>query len=91
MFNNRLLCLAILLAATLASCSVKQDQVPTITWSTVPIEQTISADEEIESTIRPYRERLDSIMNEVIGYAAHDLNDRGEYESNLGPSSQDCL
>ncbi len=66
------------------SCQQKQEASASITWSKMPVDSTYVADQNIENIISPYRSALDSIMNEVIGYAAHDLTSRGEYESNLG-------
>jgi len=68
----------------LTSCKQPSDYTPSITWSPVQINQKIQEEENIEAIIAPYRLRLDSIMDEVIGYAAHDLNMEGEYESTLG-------
>jgi len=69
---------------SLNACNKAQKLDPSITWSSIPISDSIQASGEIEEIISPYRDEVDSIMNEVIGFAAHDLNSRGEYESNLG-------
>ncbi|MEM9327238.1 MAG: 5'-nucleotidase [Bacteroidota bacterium] len=68
----------------LFSCSSPVDYQASYTWSPVEINPEIAGSDEMEAIIAPYRERLDSIMDEVIGYAAHDLTSRGQYESNLG-------
>ncbi len=66
------------------SCSGPKDYDIVYTWSPVSISSDIEDSENIEKIIAPYRSTLDSIMDEVIGYAAHDLTTRGQYESTLG-------
>ena len=68
----------------LVSCSGPIDYDRSYTWSPVEINPTIEGSEDIEAIIAPYRTKLDSIMDEVIGYASHDLTTQGQYESTLG-------
>lgn len=82
-YSNRLL-LVLLTLLTCISCQENSKNQTLITWSNVPVDSTIQSDQKIEEVIFPYRQALDSIMGEVIGYAAHDLTTIGEYESNLG-------
>lgn len=48
------------------------------------VNEEIKVDADIESLIKPYRVKLDSIMEVEIGYALHDLTTKGRYESTLG-------
>lgn len=66
------------------SCTRPVDYERSYTWSPVKINPDIEGSEKIEAMIAPYRSKLDSIMDEVIGYAAHDLTTKGKYESTLG-------
>lgn len=68
----------------LVACTKKVDYVPTYTWSSVEVNAELEGAEDIEKIVAPYRIRLDSIMDEVIGYASHDLTTKGQYESTLG-------
>ena len=68
----------------LFSCSSNETYQPTYTWSPVAINEDIVPTRQIEDIIVPYRHKLDSIMDEVIGHASHDLTDQGKYESTLG-------
>ena len=68
----------------LFACSSPAEYDHALTWSPVEIGSDIEDSEQVEAMIAPYRLRLDSIMNEVIGYAAYDLNTQGQYESTLG-------
>ncbi len=74
----------VLLLLLLASCTSQGEYKRSYSWAPVAVSQDIEEDQAIEAIIAPYRAELDSIMNEVIGYAAHDLTARGQYESNLG-------
>ena len=74
----------VLLLLLLASCTSQGEYKRSYSWAPVAVSQDIEKDQAIEAIIAPYRDELDSIMNEVIGYAAHDLTARGQYESNLG-------
>lgn len=69
---------------SLVSCSDSKVFEPSYTWSPVEINGEIKGSDKIEAVIAPYRMELDSIMDEVIGYASHDLTTAGEYESTLG-------
>jgi len=66
------------------SCSSATENQLSYTWSPVEISPEIEGSPEVESIIAPYRARMDSILDEVIGYAAHDLSARDRYESTLG-------
>lgn len=68
----------------LGGCSGPVEYNRSYSWSPVKIDQEIQRSEEIESLIAPFRARLDSTMNEVIGYASRDLSTQGSYESTLG-------
>lgn len=84
-FNSGLLVVLLTLVIFSSCQSSKNDKSELIiSWSSIPIGDSISIDQNIESIISPYRSRLDSIMNEVIGRAAADMTSRGEYESVLG-------
>ncbi len=72
------------LAIFLISCAGSTDYDTSFTWSPVEINGDLVASPEIEAIIAPYRIQLDSQMNEVIGYASHDLTTEGKYESTLG-------
>jgi len=73
-----------LLIIVFASCSDPKNYEVNYTWSPVEINSEIKDSEEIEFLIAPYRVKLDSIMEEEIGYALHDLTTKGQYESTLG-------
>ncbi len=73
-----------LLLIFLWSCSSPAEYELSYTWSPIKISPEIEGAMKIESIIEPYRGNLDSIMGEEIGYAAHDLTSRGQYESVLG-------
>ncbi|MEO1052101.1 MAG: 5'-nucleotidase [Bacteroidota bacterium] len=68
----------------LLSCASPKDYDISYAWSPVEINSDVEGSEHIEAIIAPYRDRLDSTMEEVIGYASHDLTTQGEYESTLG-------
>ncbi|MEL6560946.1 MAG: 5'-nucleotidase [Bacteroidota bacterium] len=72
------------LILVLFSCSNPKDHEIAYTWSPVKINTEIQSSAEIDSLVEPYREKLDSIMDEEIGYAMHDLTTDGKYESTLG-------
>ena len=74
----------ILLCILLAACSSPTEYETTMTWSPVQVDSEIEGNKAIEAIIAPYKADLDAKMNEVIGYAAHDLTSRGGYESDLG-------
>lgn len=76
--------LMLLLFASACQSASTESTEPIITWSAIPIADSVSIDQSVEDVIAPYRQKLDSIMNEVIGYAAADLTSRGAYESTLG-------
>lgn len=73
-----------LLVFVMVSCSSPSAHEIAYSWSPVKISTEIESAGEIESVIKPYREKLDSIMNEEIGYALHDLTNEGHYETTLG-------
>ncbi|UII25825.1 5'-nucleotidase C-terminal domain-containing protein [Fulvivirga maritima] len=73
-----------LLIFFLASCTSKEEYQRSYTWSSVQVDSAIEESDHLEEIIAPYRVRLDSMMNEVIGYASHDLTAEGQYESDLG-------
>ncbi len=73
-----------LLLLMLISCTSQGEYERSYSWAPVAVSQDIEKDQAIEAIIAPYRDELDSIMNEVIGFTAHDLTTRGQYESNLG-------
>ncbi|MEM9337662.1 MAG: 5'-nucleotidase [Bacteroidota bacterium] len=66
------------------SCSGPPEYEPSFTWSPIEINAEIKGSDKVEAVIAPYRAKLDSIMDEVIGYASHDLTTQGAYESTLG-------
>ena len=72
-----------ILVISLTCCS-KQSYQPYYSWSDIEIDSTIQRSVAIEEIITPYRIQLDSIMDEVIGHAVHELNASREYESTLG-------
>jgi len=67
-----------------SACNSNREYDLSYTWSEIKVSSDIEGSEKIESIISPYRARLDSTMNEVIGYALHDLTTKGQYESTLG-------
>ena len=73
-----------ILILSLSSCFNSQRYQPYYSWSDLEIDSTIQRSAAIEEIISPYRMRLDSIMDEVIGHATHDLTAAAEYESTLG-------
>ena len=68
----------------LTSCFDTTDYNLSYSWSPVQISSELGQSSQVELTILPYRNKLDSMMNEVIGHAAHDLTTNGRYESRLG-------
>ncbi|MDN3204415.1 5'-nucleotidase C-terminal domain-containing protein [Algoriphagus sediminis] len=68
----------------LVSCSEQKKYELSYSWAPVEITSEIKKSEEIEAIINPYKTKLDSIMDEVIGYSAKDLTTEGRYESTLG-------
>ncbi len=72
------------LLVAMVSCFNPSDYEPIYSWSNVEINSEIKGSNRVEKVIAPYRVQLDSIMDEVIGYAAHDLTTEGDYESLLG-------
>ena len=72
----------LLIAVT--ACSGPEEYDRSYSWSPVSINAGIEGSAEVEAIIAPYRNRMDSMMDEVIGHAAHDLTTQGKYESTLG-------
>lgn len=68
----------------MASCTTPEEHTLDYNWSQEQITFDSTASDHIESLIAPYRAKLDSTMNEVIGYSAGDLSNKGRYESTLG-------
>jgi 2',3'-cyclic-nucleotide 2'-phosphodiesterase (5'-nucleotidase family) len=82
--RTRHISLSLGLALLLAGC--QKGLVPAVSLSPatdIPVNTQISADPTAESTITPYRTRVDQTMNEVIGQAPQAI-DRGPIESPLG-------
>ena len=73
-----------LAAAFMVSCAAPEEHTLGYHWSQEQIMFDSTASDHIESLIAPYRAKLDSTMNEVIGYSAGNLSSRGRYESTLG-------
>ncbi|WP_181305754.1 5'-nucleotidase C-terminal domain-containing protein [Rufibacter sp. XAAS-G3-1] len=83
-FRTRHLSLSVAVALLLAGC--QKELVPAASLSPttdIPITTQLSADPTAETTIMPYRTRVDQTMNEVIGQAPEAI-DRGIIESPLG-------
>ena len=73
-----------LLLLLLASCHNRSTTQTKIAVSGIEINQQLQEADEIEAIVAPYRDSLEAIMDEVIGFAAHDLTTNGKYESTLG-------
>ncbi|PQB04330.1 5'-nucleotidase C-terminal domain-containing protein [Aureitalea marina] len=74
----------LLLIVQLSSCVDPQQEKPNISVSGIEITSDIQGEQTIDSIIAPYKDRMEVIMDEVIGFAAHDLTTNGGYESTLG-------
>ncbi|MBC3541305.1 5'-nucleotidase C-terminal domain-containing protein [Rufibacter sediminis] len=81
--RTRPLSLSLGIALALVGC--QKELVPSASLSTtdIPVNTQLTADPTAESTITPYRTRVDQTMNEVIGQAPEAI-DRGQIESPLG-------
>ncbi len=73
-----------LILVFLISCSKPAEYNISYSWSPVKVTSEIEKSEEIEAMIDPFRTKLDSIMDEEIGYSVLDLTTQGRYESTLG-------
>lgn len=66
------------------SCTTITKRNPSYSWNVIEVGAIMEPSEKVETIVAPYRSILDSMMNEVIGYAAQDLTNEGRYESVLG-------
>lgn len=82
--SNFLSIICSLLVLILAACHNGSTTQTKIAVSGIEINQQIKEADEIEAIVAPYRDSLETIMDEVIGFAAHDLTTKGKYESTLG-------
>lgn len=74
---------ALLLVLSLASCQRTLVSSPALGTTDVPVDQSITADPQLEAQIAPYRAQVTSKMTEVVGTAPVALS-KGDYESPLG-------
>ncbi|MFB9863989.1 5'-nucleotidase C-terminal domain-containing protein [Rufibacter immobilis] len=84
LFRTRGLSLGLGITLALAGC--QKELVPSVSPSgntDIPVNTQITPDPTAESTIAPFRTKVDQTMNEVIGQAPVAL-EKGEYESSLG-------
>ena len=84
LWRNGLLLIIGIYVVSLISCFNPKNYQAMYSWSEIHIDTTIEKSTEMEQIITPYRLSLDSIMDEVIGYAKHDLRSSERYESALG-------
>lgn len=73
----------VLVALSLAGCQRGWQASPDFEETNVPVDTSIPADSQALATIEPYREKVTSLMTEVIGTSTAELR-KGEYESPLG-------
>lgn len=67
----------------LASCSVSRKQVSNYRTSYTVIDTTLVKDNRLEQMLQPYKQRMDTAMNVVIGYSEVPLS-KAQPESTLG-------
>lgn len=76
---------ALLLVFIVIACAVKKQDVSRIEGKRITISDSISANEEIEAYIKPFRERIQEDMEKVLSYAPKDMNKNdGELETTIG-------
>ena len=81
-----------LAALALSACSPQPSAEPTYAWQRISVvADSTGVVSEMETEILPYRERLDSVMSSIVGYATMDLTNSGKYESTLGTFVVDLL
>lgn len=74
------------------SCSEQLDAVLAPVKTKIAVDSTIAFDTQIDSIIAPYKQELDSSMNEAIGTAAHTLkNEVSRGETTLGNFVSDLI
>lgn len=75
-----------LLAVFLAfSCAKEKQDVSRIEGKRININDSITANQEIEAYIQPFRDRIQEDMQKVLSYAPKDLHKRdGEFETTIG-------
>lgn len=75
--------LVLALIFTLNSCAVTKKQVVSYNASYTVIDSNIHSDPAFETLLSPYRDKMDSIMNEIIGYCDVPLT-KAQPECTLG-------
>ena len=73
----------LLLVLSLGACQRTFVASPALTTTDVPVDNTITADPQMEAKIAPYRQEVTVKMSEVVGTAPKALQ-KGDYESPLG-------
>ena len=76
---------ALLLVLLLASCKQNTTPLTKITANTLALDSTVASAENIDSIIRPYKEKLSVAMKTVLAYTPKDLvRTDGDMQSSLG-------
>lgn len=82
-----------LLAIFLAfSCSKEKQLISKIEGKRININDSLTANQEIEDFIKPFRERIEEDMNKVLSYAPKDMHKNdGELETTIGNLMADLV
>ncbi|WP_114903732.1 5'-nucleotidase C-terminal domain-containing protein [Kordia sp. SMS9] len=81
--------LAILIAV---SCSQEKQRVSKIEGKRININDSLTANQEIEDFIKPFRERIEEDMNKVLSYAPKDMHKNdGALETTIGNVMADLV
>lgn len=71
------------------ACSPKKEFVTKIEGKQIGVTNANGEDAKIEAFVKPYRERIDKDMNEVLAYAPEIFEKKGEWQTNIGSLQAD--
>jgi len=74
----------ILTVFSFLSCAEKKLYVSEITGKQLPVSETLSTTNSIESFIEPYRKHIDEDLNTVLAYAPENIDKKGEWQTKIG-------
>ncbi|WP_396178388.1 5'-nucleotidase C-terminal domain-containing protein [Flavobacterium sp.] len=74
----------ILTVFSFLSCAEKKVYVSEITGKQLPVSETLSTTNSIESFIEPYRKHIDEDLNTVLAYAPENIDKKGEWQTKIG-------
>lgn len=71
------------------SCSTNKENIIKIEGKQIGVTNTNGEDANIETFIKPYRERIDKDMEEVLAYAPEIFEKKGQWQTNIGSLQAD--